>query len=157
VAVTLDEDQPDGSARVSFFEWHSGPFVDNNQANTTLDNSTSSNQTTATPAPAANQGGGSAIEASIKSGSSSLTTDAYEPNPIEAAVGDTVIWTNDDSTPHTVTSGAGGQPDGNFDSSPSLSPLLAPGQAFEHTFEQAGEFPYYCALHPNMAGTVSVS
>jgi plastocyanin len=109
------------------------------------------------PAPAADQGGGGAVEVSITSGSSSKTDDAYDPNPVQAKVGDTVTWTNDDSTPHTVTSGSNGQPDGTFDSSPNLNPLMAPAQTFEHTFEEAGEFPYYCAIHPNMAGTVSIS
>jgi plastocyanin len=156
VAVTLDEDQPDGSARVSFFEWHSGPLVDNNQNNTAPNNSTGSNQT-APPAPASSPGGGGTVDASITSGSSSKTDDSFDPNPVQARVGDTVRWTNDDSTPHTVTSGTGGQPDGKFDSSPSLSPLMAPGQTFEHAFAEAGEYPYYCALHPNMVGTVSVS
>ena len=94
---------------------------------------------------------------SITAGSTSKTEDAYDPNPVQVSVGDTVTWTNDDTTPHTVTSGTGGQPDGNFDSSPNLNPLMAPQQTFEHTFEEAGEFPYYCAIHPNMVGTVSVS
>jgi plastocyanin len=68
-------------------------------------------------------------------------------------VGDTVTWTNDDSQPHTVTSGENAQPDGRFDSS-----IMAPQQTFEHTFtEGAGEYPYYCVLHPNMVGIVSVS
>ena len=35
--------------------------------------------------------------------------------------------------------------------------MLLAGDTFEHTFEEAGEFPYYCAVHPNMIGTVSVS
>jgi plastocyanin len=94
---------------------------------------------------------------SIVPGSSSLTNDAYEPNPVQVSVGDTVTWTNDDSTTHTVTSGQSGQPDGKFDSSPNFNPLMAPGQAFSHTFTEAGQYPYYCALHPNMVGTVSVS
>jgi aldose sugar dehydrogenase len=90
---------------------------------------------------------------SIVLSSSTLTTDAYDPNPIQVSVGDTVIWTNDDSTIHTVTSGENGQPDGLFDSS-----IMAPQQTFEHTFtEGAGEYPYFCVLHPNMVGTVSVS
>jgi plastocyanin len=80
----------------------------------------------------------------------------YEPNPVQVSVGDTVTWTNDDSQPHTVTSGANGQPDGKFDSSPNFNPLMAPGQTYEHTFAEAGQYPYYCALHPNMVGTVSV-
>jgi plastocyanin len=98
------------------------------------------------------------IAADITQGSSSKTTDSYSPNPIDAAVGDTVTWTNRDATPHTVTSGENGQPDGRFDSSPNFNPLMAPGQTFSHTFtEEAGQYPYYCALHPNMGGTVMVA
>jgi plastocyanin len=75
-------------------------------------------------------------------------------------VGDTVTWTNDDTTPHTVTSGKGssdpemGQ---EFNSSPNLNPLLASGQTFSHKFTEAGDYPYFCEIHPNMVGTVSVS
>ena len=89
---------------------------------------------------------------SIVSGSSSLTTEAYAPNPIEVGVGDTVTWTNDDSQPHTATSGEAVTPDGNFDSG-----IMAPAATFDFTFTEAGEYPYFCLLHPNMIGTVSVS
>jgi plastocyanin len=109
--------------------------------------------TTGTSATGA--GGGTSV--SIVSGSSSLTDTAYQPNPIQVSVGTTVTWTNNDSQPHTVTSGSNVQPDGKFDSSPNFNPLMAPGQTFSHTFTEAGEYPYYCALHPNMVGTVSVS
>jgi plastocyanin len=102
-------------------------------------------------------GGGATISVSIVPGSSSLTDTAYQPNPVQVSVGDTVTWTNDDTQPHTVTSGQNAQPDGRFDSSPNFNPLMAPGQTFSHTFTEAGEYPYYCALHPNMVGTVSVS
>jgi plastocyanin len=88
--------------------------------------------------------------------SSGLTNNAFQPNPSQVSVGATVTWTNDDSQPHTVTSGVNGQPDGRFDSSPNFNPLLAPGQTFEHTFTEAGEYPYLCLLHPNMVGTVQV-
>jgi nitrite reductase (NO-forming) len=104
---------------------------------------------------AAATGGGTSV--SIVSGASSLTDTAFQPNPVSVKVGDTVTWTNDDTQPHTVTAGSNGQPSGEFDSSPNFNPLLAPGQTFQHTFSQAGDFPYYCALHPNMVGTVSVS
>src|SRR5829696_5452660 len=100
-------------------------------------------------------GGGTSV--SIVSGSSSLTDTAYQPNPIQVSVGTTVTWTNDDSQPHTVTSGSNGQPDNKFNSSPNFSPLLNPGQTFIFTFTQAGDYPYFCMLHPNMVGTVSVS
>lgn len=95
--------------------------------------------------------------ASITVGASSKTTDAFSPNPININVGDTVTWTNDDSQPHTVTSGSSGTPDGKFDSSPNFKPLLVPKQTFSHTFTQAGDYPYFCALHPNMVGTVKVA
>jgi plastocyanin len=42
-------------------------------------------------------------EISIVSDASKLTNTAYQPNPIDIRVGDTVEWTNDDSAPHTVT------------------------------------------------------
>jgi plastocyanin len=101
----------------------------------------------------ANGGGGSPTDVSIVPGSSGLTDNAYQPNPVQVSVGDTIIWTNDDATPHTVTSGTNGQPDGRFDSD-----IMATQQTFEHTFtEGPGEYPYFCTLHPNMVGTVSVS
>jgi hypothetical protein len=58
---------------------------------------------------------------------------------------------------HTLTSGQNRQPDGSFDYSPrNFSPMMAPAQTFEHSLtEEAGEYPYFCLLHPNMVGTVS--
>jgi plastocyanin len=40
---------------------------------------------------------------SIVSDASRLTNTAYQPNPINIKVEETVEWTNDDSSPHTVT------------------------------------------------------
>src|SRR5215212_2356175 len=117
-------------------------------------NATQTGEATAT---GASGGGGAATSVSIVPGSSTLTDTAFSPNPVEVSVGATVTWTNDDTQPHTVVSGANAQPSGEFDSSPNFNPLMAPKQTFEHTFTQAGEYPYYCALHPNMVGTVSVS
>ena len=96
--------------------------------------------------------GNATTSVSIVQGSSTLTTDAYQPNPIQVSVGSTVTWTNNDAQPHTATSGENATPDGRFDSS-----ILAPAATFDHTFTEAGEFSYFCLLHPNMVGTVSVS
>jgi plastocyanin len=100
---------------------------------------------------------GSGTSVSIVSGASTLTTDAYSPNPIQVSVGTAVTWTNNDSQPHTVTSGSNGQPDNKFNSSPNFTPLLNQGQTFSFTFTEEGEYPYFCLLHPNMVGTVNVS
>jgi plastocyanin len=43
------------------------------------------------------------IQISIVSDAARLTDTAYQPNPINIKVGDTLEWTNDDTSPHTVT------------------------------------------------------
>jgi plastocyanin len=120
-------------------------------------NATMTSAGNATNATGASGGGNTTTSVSIVPGSSSLTTNAFSPNPIRVSVGNTVTWTNNDSQPHTVASGSNGQPDNKFNSSPNFNPLLNPGQTFSFTFTQAGDYPYFCMLHPNMVGTVSVS
>jgi plastocyanin len=117
---------------------------------TTTGGAPMSNATTGITGATGGEGGVTSV--SIVPGSSSLTTDAYSPNPIQVSVGTTVTWTNDDAQPHTATSGQNATPDGRFDSG-----IMAPGATFSHTFTEAGEYPYFCLLHPNMVGTASVS
>lgn len=97
------------------------------------------------------------LTVSIVQGSSTLTDNGgFQPNRIQLPAGDTVTWRNDDLEAHTVTSGSDGVPDNKFNSSPNFIPLITPGATFSHTFIQAGEYPYFCLLHPNMVGTVTV-
>lgn len=101
----------------------------------------------------AQQGG--TIDVLIVPGASTLTDTAFQPNPVNVKVGDTVKWTNNDNTIHTVIQGSpstGGDVAGGF-----ASDIIGPGISFEHTFSQTGTFEYYCNLHPNMVGTVIVS
>jgi plastocyanin len=95
----------------------------------------------------------------IPQGSSSLTDDAYIPNPVEVSVGDTVTWINDDFTTHTATSGdPGSGSTGIFGGSEDSPEIIGPeGDTQSYTFDEAGEFPYYCTLHPSMVGTVVVT
>ena len=98
---------------------------------------------------------GGTIDVSIVSGASTLTDTAFRPNPVNVKVGDTVRWSNDDNTIHTVIEGnpaTGGEVEGGF-----ASDILGPAATFEHAFNQTGTFEYYCNLHPNMIGTVIVS
>src|SRR5919108_2595224 len=53
---------------------------------------------------------------SIVPGASSLTTDAFSPNPIQVSVDTTVTWTNNEAEPHTVNAGENATPSGQFDS-----------------------------------------
>jgi len=106
----------------------------------------------------AQQSGGTQV--SIVEGASTMTDKAFNPNPVNVKAGDTITWTNKDSQIHTVVSGTGSSdPDAGkaFDSSPGLKTLLAPNQTFSHKFDTAGEFPYFCQLHPTMVGKVVVS
>jgi plastocyanin len=51
---------------------------------------------------------------------------------------------------HIATSGENVTLGGIFDSC-----IMAPAATLEHTFTEAGEYPYFCLLHPNMIGTAS--
>ncbi len=99
------------------------------------------------------------ILVSIVPGATFLTDTAYNPNPIEVSVGQTVLWTNDDFSFHTVTSGEMGETIAAraFDSGlAGPTALTSTGKTYEFTFESAGEYPYYCILHPGMVGKVIV-
>lgn len=95
----------------------------------------------------------------IPQDSSTLTDDAYRPNPIEVNTGDTVTWINDDLTSHTATSGSPESGStgmfGGTDDSPEIIGPEGDTQSF--TFDEDGEFEYYCTLHPSMVGTVIVT
>ncbi|MCA9812331.1 MAG: hypothetical protein KC483_05660 [Nitrosarchaeum sp.] len=81
------------------------------------------------------------------------TNECYLPYATKIAIGGTVIWSNDDTAAHTVTSGTMPDgPDGIFDSS-----LFMAGTTFEFTFDDAGTYPYFCMVHPWMTGEIIVT
>lgn len=85
----------------------------------------------------------------------------FRPVKVMVALGATVKWKQVGDQPHSVTA-----VDGSFDSSPECGPLdsdncLGEGDRFSHTFDQAGEFTYYCRVHglpdgTGMVGTIVV-
>lgn len=95
-------------------------------------------------------------EASIVYGAVEKTTDAYSPNPITINSGESITWTNNDFLPHTVTSIPPEQTGANGTSQEFDSGFIGTRSSFTQTFEEAGEFEYFCELHPNMVGTVIV-
>ncbi|MXY60612.1 MAG: BspA family leucine-rich repeat surface protein [Cenarchaeum sp. SB0665_bin_23] len=81
-----------------------------------------------------------------------VTNSCFIPHTLTISVGDEVIWKNADVATHTVTSGTQrGGPDGVFNVSP-----FFPEDAFSHIFDEPGEYPYYCLVHPWMKGLVIV-
>ena len=71
---------------------------------------------------------------------------AYSPVPLTVKVGATVTWINHDDIPHTVDS-----TQGKFKSA-----ALDTDDKFEFKFTEAGEYPFYCRIHPKMTGKVIV-
>jgi plastocyanin len=69
-------------------------------------------------------------------------------DPPDAAVepGSTITWTNNGARPHTVTAD-----DGSFDSG-----VLNPGDSYTVAFDGQGTVTYFCAIHPEMRGSVTV-
>jgi plastocyanin len=70
----------------------------------------------------------------------------FAPSPLTVPVGTTVMWTNHDEEPHTITSAAGA-----FGSAG-----LSNEETFTQTFTRPGTYAYFCALHPHMKATVVV-
>ena len=69
----------------------------------------------------------------------------FAPAEVKVKVGDTVTWTNHDDIPHTVVSA------GKF-----RSKAMDTDGTFSFTFTSAGEYKYFCSLHPHMTGTIKV-
>jgi plastocyanin len=76
------------------------------------------------------------------------TIGAFTPATVTISVGQTVEWVFKDANPHTATAD-----DMSFSS---VASGLANGQTYSHTFTKAGTYPYHCAIHPQMHGTVIV-
>jgi len=74
---------------------------------------------------------------------------SFQPAHIQVQAGDTVTWTHGvDSEPHTVSA-----VDGTFDS----ENLAGEGDTFRFTFQDPGEYTYFCEIHLDMQGLVTVS
>jgi plastocyanin len=102
----------------------------------------------------------------------------FLPAKISVVTSEKVTWQIDGPEPHSVTFVAPGSPVPNVQKDPSFFapsgtptdydgsttlnsgvlplPTQTTGATFSMTFSKAGEYTYYCVLHPNMTGTVTV-
>jgi plastocyanin len=71
---------------------------------------------------------------------------AFTPDVIEVKVGTTVTFVNHDDIPHSIVS-----TNGSF-----RSKALDTDQSFTFTPSKAGEFAYFCGLHPHMKAKIVV-
>lgn len=82
------------------------------------------------------------------SGEVTATINSYSYNPQNITVkeGTKVVWENEQSITHTVTSKEDFFDSGNIEQ----------GDSYSYTFEKPGTYNYYCTIHPSMEGKVVV-
>ena len=71
----------------------------------------------------------------------------FDPKVIEIEAGQTVTWTNEDGTQHTVTADG----DGDFDVT-----VPAGEDATFTAPDTAGAYKFHCSIHPQMKATLTV-
>ena len=113
----------------------------------------SSNQTAETAGAAP---GGGAVTLTILAGSSIQGSPDYDPDELTVAAGSEVTVVNQDTLPHTVTSGTSPTDPNSaqlFDTS-----LINGGESATLSLAQvaAGQYDYHCMVHPYMTGKLTV-
>src|SRR5919106_3718650 len=94
----------------------------------------------------------------IPSGASVQGSPDYEPDEAEVPLNDNIVWVNEDTVPHTATSGTGAEDPNSgkiFDTSivnggEESSPVQITGA------KEGDEIPYYCQVHPYMTSKLTV-
>ena len=94
----------------------------------------------------------------VLAGSSVQGSPDYEPDDAEVSLNENVVWVNEDTVPHTATSGTGGEDPASgkiFDTSiinggEESAPLQLTG------VKEGDEVPYYCQVHPYMTSKLTV-
>jgi plastocyanin len=71
---------------------------------------------------------------------------AFKPAKLTINAGQTARWVNKDAAPHTVTAKSGAW----------TSKQLGRGGTFSRKLTRPGTYPYICAIHPQMRGTLVV-
>jgi plastocyanin len=70
---------------------------------------------------------------------------AFMPSQVTAHVGDTIEWVNADFVAHTATAR-----DGAWDV------MMAPSATASVVLKAGGTVDYYCRVHPNMTGRITI-
>jgi plastocyanin len=76
-----------------------------------------------------------------------ITDYSFSPENVTVHSGDTIVWTNGDSVPHTATARDGKS----FDTG-----AIDPSASAKVVFSKPGHYDYYCTVHPEMHGSVDV-
>jgi plastocyanin len=77
----------------------------------------------------------------------------FSPDSLTVARGTIVTWTNADRVSHTVSRPL----ERGLQIAGPDSPELKPGETYAYTYTAVGIFDYHCRLHPDEAGSVTVT
>ncbi len=95
-------------------------------------------------------GGANTSNAPVSVGSTSesvaIRDFTFSPGNLRVPVGAKVTWTNYDAAPHSATA-----KDGTWDTG-----ILSKGESKTLTFDKAGDYSYYCTVHPSMVARLQV-
>lgn len=95
-------------------------------------------------------GGANTSNAPVSVGSASesvaIRDFAFNPGNRQVPVGAKVTWTNHDDAPHTASA-----KDGTWDTG-----ILNKGESKTLTLDKAGDYTYYCTVHPSMVARLQV-
>ena len=72
---------------------------------------------------------------------------AFEPQEVDAKVGQKITWVNEDDAPHNAVSKDGALKTKTFEK----------GGSDTVTLDEAGTIEYICTVHPQMTGTITVT
>ena len=97
--------------------------------------------------PGRGGGGGCSTSSEAAAVTVQIANFAFDPPEVTAKVGETIGWTNGDSTAHTATTDDGGCDTGN----------IAQNATAGLVFDAAGTYAYHCKIHPNMTGTITIT
>jgi len=101
-------------------------------------------------------GGGGGPTINILEGAAVQGSPDYDPEELTAKKGDQVTVVNQDTVPHTATSGTGSSDPNSaksFDTS-----IINGGESATISLAQVepGQYDYYCMIHPYMTGKITV-
>lgn len=95
-------------------------------------------------------GGGGAPQTPVLSNESEVSVDIadydFSPRGLTVQTGTAITWKNRDGVPHDAT-----DKDGSWGTG-----VLREKQSATITFDSPGVYDYYCTVHPNMEGTLTV-
>jgi plastocyanin len=96
--------------------------------------------------PGLTAGGEAVVAAAASTATVNIENFKFAPGTLTVPAGTTVVWKNEDDSPHRI-----GDRTGTLKSA-----ALDDGDTFSHTFAAPGEYAYICTLHPYMGGKIVV-